>query len=210
MLISAEYQSKGRGQKNNVWNSETGANALFSIYLRPDFLQPNQLNALSFIIALGVRAAIQQMTPKQEVRLKWPNDILVGDRKIAGILIENNLGEVVRSVVGIGVNVNQVRFPASLKAVSLSQITGANIDITFVIHLCCEFIEKYYLLAKQSSGLQQIHNLYVSQMYKLDEAVMVDGMDWIVKGVDATGKLELERAGRKKKIVHNEAQIIWN
>ncbi|MBO6517121.1 MAG: biotin--[acetyl-CoA-carboxylase] ligase, partial [Bacteroidia bacterium] len=204
------FQEKGRGQNGRTWESSNTQNALFSLYLRPAFLSKNHLQTISFAIGLGVRAAVQQYLPQAEVKLKWPNDVLADGKKISGVLIENSLGQDIRSIVGVGLNVNQTEFVSNNKATSLSLELKSTVDVKEVIELCCSFIEKYYLLAKQSNGVQQIHKLYVSQLYKLDEDVMVNEQKWKVKGVDISGKLEVENNGITAKLIHNETEVQWS
>lgn len=209
-LVTTNYQLNGKGQKGNTWRSNAGENALFSIYFVPKFLNSSELNVLSFVIALGVRAAVQQLLPKSKVKLKWPNDIFADDCKIGGVLIENSLGEESKSIVGIGVNVNQSQFNELTRATSIRRIKREKMEVASVINSCCEFIEKYYLLAKQANGVQQIHHLYVSQLYRMDEFIKIDSENWQVKGVDLSGKLDVTRKGVRRKLVHNETDIGWS
>lgn len=129
-LVTAEYQTAGRGQGTNCWESERGKNLLFSLLVNPASLPAAQAFVLSEAIALSIREAIarfirEAITPfiREEVTIKWPNDIYVGDCKIAGILIENTLqgSAVARSIIGCGVDVNQetFRFPLLNRQASL-------------------------------------------------------------------------------------------
>ncbi len=129
-LVTAEYQTAGRGQGTNCWESERGKNLLFSLLVNPASLPAAQAFVLSEAIALSIREAIarfirEAITPfiREEVTIKWPNDIYVGDCKIAGILIENTLqgSSVARSIIGCGVDVNQesFRFPLLNRQASL-------------------------------------------------------------------------------------------
>lgn len=121
-LVTAEYQTAGRGQGTNSWESERGKNLLFSLLVNPTSLPAAQAFVLSEAIALSIREAIACFI-REEVTIKWPNDIYVGDCKIAGILIENTLqgSAVVRSIIGCGVDVNQesFRFPLLNRQASL-------------------------------------------------------------------------------------------
>ena len=113
-LVTAEHQTAGRGQQGNSWESERGQNLLFSLQVQPSTLPSTDGFVLSEAIALSIREAIaaQLHGDPLPVCVKWPNDIYVGDRKIAGILIENefrgtHLG---RCIIGCGVNINQPAF----------------------------------------------------------------------------------------------------
>ena len=123
--FAAKGQTAGRGQKGNGWHSAKGENLTFSTLLRPEWLPVQEQFAISQAAALAVvdYLAYKGVTAK----IKWPNDIYVGERKICGILIENSLeGEhLATSIVGIGLNLNQTVFPDSLpNPVSLKMVTG--------------------------------------------------------------------------------------
>ena len=209
-LVIADFQREGKGQKGRIWQSEPGVNALFSILLRPGFMEKTGVQMLSSVIGLGIRAAVQQLLPDCEVRLKWPNDLLVDGKKVGGILIENLMGESITAVVGVGLNVGQTHFSGLDNAVSINQLALNQSSVSDVIASCCEFIEKYYLLTRQTQGLQQIHRLYVSQLYKLDEEVEIASEAWTIKGVSETGKLMVQRQDKYRELVHNEVPITWN
>ena len=115
ILVTAEQQTAGRGQQGNTWESEARKNLLFSILVRPSTLPSARMFVLSEAIALSIREAIAHELSRgemEEVCVKWPNDIYVGDCKIAGILIENTLAgqHIERSIIGCGVNILQRTF----------------------------------------------------------------------------------------------------
>lgn len=133
-LVTAEYQSGGRGQAGNSWESERGQNLLFSLLLHPTFLPATHLFALSELIALSIRDAVLHAlaAPHPPITVKWPNDIYAGDRKICGTLIENTLseGKIAASVAGIGLNMNQRLFdPLLPNPTSLSLQTGKTYEV---------------------------------------------------------------------------------
>mgnify|MGYP006319534597 FL=1 len=113
-LWSAEYQSAGKGQRGNKWESAEGENLTFTILLRPIGLQANRQFAVFQIASL----AVVDYLKKRGVRatIKWPNDIYVGEKKICGMLIENFLSgdKLAESIVGIGININQIDFPPEI------------------------------------------------------------------------------------------------
>lgn len=128
-VVMAERQSAGRGQRGNRWESPAGLNLMFSVVLRPDFLEAENQFYISKIIALAVTDAL--VSSGAQPRIKWPNDIYIGDRKAAGILIENDLtGPMIsRSIAGIGMNVNQTKFDPSLpNPTSLALALGRETD----------------------------------------------------------------------------------
>jgi BirA family biotin operon repressor/biotin-[acetyl-CoA-carboxylase] ligase len=209
-VVCADYQNGGKGQSGKSWESQSGLNALFSVYLQPSHLVANGLNALSFCVGLAVRAAVQHHLPQREVTIKWPNDVYVDDSKIAGILIENTLGTAPKSIVGIGINVKQSSFLVDRNVTSLHLEGVKSVEPLPLVNLCSEFIEKYYLLSKQPGGVQQIHTLYVSQLYKRNDTIIIDGKQSVVLGVDLMGNLTVHREGSQQSYGHNEAEIIWN
>lgn len=127
--VIAEKQTCGKGQRGNVWESEEGKNLTFSLVLYPTTFEANKQFFLSMLVAVSIVDALTDYT--EGFSIKWPNDIYWNDKKISGILIENELeGKFLsQSIVGIGVNINQNTFHSSApNPVSLSQIIGKDID----------------------------------------------------------------------------------
>lgn len=124
--IAARRQTAGRGQRGNSWESAPGANLTFSLLLRPSVITAATQFELSMIVALGVCDSLAAASGL-EFKVKWPNDIYAGDKKICGILIENSLEgrRIGRSIAGIGINVNQREFLSDApNPVSLICLTG--------------------------------------------------------------------------------------
>jgi BirA family biotin operon repressor/biotin-[acetyl-CoA-carboxylase] ligase len=145
--IAAGFQTAGRGQMGNVWQSRPGENILLSILLYPNFLRAAEQFILSQAIALGVYDLLNSLLPAgSDLRLKWPNDVLVSGKKICGILIENTLeGERLKSsIAGMGVNVNQ-EFREDAPATSLKMLCGKDFDLTEVRQSLFRFLEVRYL-----------------------------------------------------------------
>lgn len=214
-VVLAGNQTAGKGQNGKLWSSGKDVNLLASILLKPTFLSSDQLHYLVYAVALGVIAAIQRLLPNQNVQIKWPNDILVNSAKISGILIENvSQAPVLQSVVGIGVNVNQSEFESfPLPATSISLASNhSHIQVSEVCKLVCDWVEKYYLTLRSPNGMQQIHQLYVSQLYKLNDAVYLenDPTPYYVRGVNPSGKILLESSTGILELTHNEIGIHWN
>ncbi len=122
--VVADYQSSGRGQRGNSWESEAGKNLIFSFVLYPTFLEARRQFLLSQLISLALKEELDRYA--EGFSIKWPNDIYWHEQKIAGILIENDLTGCClgRSIAGIGLNVNQIVFQSTApNPVSLYQIT---------------------------------------------------------------------------------------
>ena len=150
-LVVADFQNSGRGQIGNVWESEDGKNLLFSLLIRPDFLLANQQFLISQIVSLSVKEVLDKYI--KDVRVKWPNDIYWKDRKICGMLIENDLDRewISQSIIGIGININQGEFKSDApNPVSLFQITGKMFDRKVLLdEFLCIFFEYYTLLLQE-------------------------------------------------------------
>ena len=143
--VCADYQTAGKGQRGNTWESERGKNLMFSLVLYPTFLQPQRQFILSQLTALAVRDTLTRWAG--DIRIKWPNDIYWQEKKICGILIENELNAegIARSIIGIGLNVNQTKFHSDApNPVSLRQITGGEENPMEVLHDIQTYIRERY------------------------------------------------------------------
>lgn len=159
-LVVADYQTAGKGQVGNSWEAERGANLLFSLLLRPDFLPANRQFLISQIASLSVKETLEAYT--DSIRVKWPNDVYWKDRKICGMLIENDLAGAYlhTSVIGIGLNVNQQCFRSDApNPVSLAQITGQTHDREEVLQRFLRIFYAYYirLLQEDEATIRQTY-----------------------------------------------------
>jgi BirA family biotin operon repressor/biotin-[acetyl-CoA-carboxylase] ligase len=165
-VLLCEEQTAGRGQRGNRWEAEPNKNLTFSLIFYPEFLAVKNYFLLSKSIALGVKAALNLHT--ENISIKWPNDIYYKDKKIAGILIENEItGNIItQSIVGIGINVNQEIFRSDApNPVSLKQITGREIDPNVLLE---EIIASVLLFYKQlqSGNTEQINLSYHQALHR--------------------------------------------
>ncbi len=159
LVVWADYQTAGRGQGTNSWESERGQNLTFSVLLHPSQVQANRQFSISMQVSLALCEALDQHIG--DVSIKWPNDIYWRDAKIAGILIENRVhGNTVRdSIIGIGLNVNQRRFLSNApNPISLWQICECETDR--------ESLLQEILSAMQRLLGQQVRPLYLSRLYR--------------------------------------------
>jgi BirA family biotin operon repressor/biotin-[acetyl-CoA-carboxylase] ligase len=148
-VVASLYQSAGRGQGEKYWHSEPGKNLLMSVYWKPDFIEAANVVELSKAVAAGIQDMLKEN--HIETWMRYPNDIYAGNKKIAGILIENTLrgSKVQHSVIGIGLNVNQTEFPADLpNPVSMKNLTGDDYDLKDCLNVLCNHLEKNYLQLK--------------------------------------------------------------
>lgn len=165
-VIIADYQTAGRGQRGNSWEAENGRNLLFSLLLCPTFLSANRQFLLSQIVSLSIKEELDTYT--SDISIKWPNDIYRKDKKICGILIENDLqdGCISQSISGIGININQSAFlsPAP-NPVSLLQITGSEQDIPTILTNIMKRLHAYYLELQQGH-FDKIAETYYNSLFR--------------------------------------------
>lgn len=143
--VTAEYQTAGKGQRGNTWEAEEGKNLIFSFVLYPTFLKARRQFILSQVVSLAVKEELGRWS--DEITIKWPNDVYWRDRKICGILIENDLAghNIARTISGIGININQEVFRSDApNPVSLKQITGKEHDRYTILTHILRRIEVYY------------------------------------------------------------------
>ncbi len=198
-IVIAECQTAGRGQRGHTWESAEGENLTFSLILEPKFLPVNEQFLLSEVLALGLVDTLAEYGV--EARIKWTNDIYVGDRKIVGMLVENSLGGgcLARTIAGIGLNVNQAKYDSSLpNPTSMSIVAGRVFDREEVlVRLHSNIMLLYEALRRGEKELLQ--QRYRSTMYRLDEKhpyTLADGtpFEGTIRGVRPSGELLIEHA----------------
>ncbi|NEW82448.1 MAG: biotin--[acetyl-CoA-carboxylase] ligase [Mariniphaga sp.] len=196
IVFVANSQVDGRGQVSNKWESEPNKNLTFSILLYPDFIEIMRQFEISKAISLGVVDFLKELT--DHVSIKWPNDIYIGSKKVAGILIENSIriDKIASCIVGIGLNINQQKFTSDApNPVSLSQITGEIYDLEESLsNLCAKIDLRYHQLRNGDFG--QIDNDYTEMLYQRDSwsPYSDENGDYEGKilGVDQIGRLKIE------------------
>lgn len=199
-VIHAENQTEGRGQMGNRWLSDAGKNITLSVIVYPQFLPAKQQFQLNEAIALAVRDCVAKYVEKPVI-VKWPNDVYIEERKVAGILIQNTLSgaQIQSSVIGIGINVNQRDFAADLpNPTSISLEKNAPCNIKEVINELLYRIETRYLALKQGHT-QAMHDEYLSHLYRYQKPARywcADGrlINGQIVGVDSHGRLLIEHS----------------
>jgi BirA family biotin operon repressor/biotin-[acetyl-CoA-carboxylase] ligase len=165
-VVMAEFQTAGKGQQGNLWESEAGRNITCSIILYPEFLPVKQYFLLSEAVALGLKDAIEHYL--RPVEIKWPNDIYYQNKKLAGILMENQwYGQMIgQSVIGIGLNVNQEQFSdIAPNAVSMKQILGEETNINLLMEKMIDAILFRYNELKVGN-IRSIVSAYHDALYR--------------------------------------------
>lgn len=203
-VVQAGYQSAGRGLGSTVWDSEAGKNLLFSILLKPRFLMPSGQFILNKCIALAIRDALASVCPTLRFTIKWPNDILAGDGKIAGTLIENRITgkQIEYSVAGIGININQQAFPPDIpNPVSLQMLTGKTIDPVLCMHAVVRELKARYERLRSGHTVQTGKDYLAHLLGYQEERRFLTGNKVIsgtITGVDAFGRLQLDATDGEK------------
>ena len=171
-LIITDNQFKGRGHQDNRWESEPGKNLTFSLIIRPVFLNASEQFILNEVVCLSIIEALKKSLPGVQFLIKWPNDIYVGNDKIAGVLIQHFLkgSKLNFSVIGIGININQTHFISEApNPVSLKKITGKTFEKEGVLQDFVKLFEQNYEKIKTVSGRNVINTSYLENLYKREK-----------------------------------------
>jgi BirA family biotin operon repressor/biotin-[acetyl-CoA-carboxylase] ligase len=194
-VVITDRQTAGKGQRGNVWETEAGKNLTFSVILKPSFVAVRDQFNLTIMVSLAVHTILTKLLGAT-VKIKWPNDILVNDKKICGILIENSVSgdKIQNSIIGIGLNVNQDAFPL-MTATSMKLISGKLFDANTVFAMLLEELESYYLQLR-SGMVDELMNRYLSNLYWINEThvfrVNDEEMTGMIQGVDRVGRLNVK------------------
>ncbi len=216
-VVYAGAQTHGRGQRSKLWSSEPGRNLTMSVILFPTFLELKNQRFLYQISALACYDTIAAFLKQGQfdIKIKWPNDILVNSKKVCGILIENNVIEnkISSSVVGVGINVNQKKFDQQLNAASLSVFSACDFEPKEIMFAFCNALNQYYKLLKSGKRLQ-IQSLYQSLMFGLNEwrEFSIHGKSLIMKvnGTAPSGLLLLEDLqGKEQEVDTHDVRWIF-
>ena len=194
-VVVAKHQTKGRGQMGTVWSSQDAKNLTFSVFKRFDNLKLDQHFVISMVASLAVINTLKKLNlPKLSV--KWPNDILSANKKICGILIENVIKQnnVAATVVGIGLNVNQVNFSNLPQASSLLNVTGIPYDLDELLQSILKELETLFDLV-ESNHFKTIKTTYESYLFRKDKPSTFKNEEGLfsgfIKGVSNDGLLEV-------------------
>lgn len=194
-VVVTDHQTEGRGQRGNTWEAEPDKNITLSVILKPVFISIPQQFYLTMSVSLAILDTIQDMIPGI-IKIKWPNDIVVGDKKLAGILIQNSISRsyLQHSVIGIGLNVNQKMFHYP-QATSLAKLTNKEFNRVELTEKLLEQLEKRYLELK-SNRLEKLKFAYLQALYRYQSLhkFQIEGRptEGQIVGIDATGRLALQ------------------
>ncbi len=195
-VLIAHFQGEGKGQRGNVWTSEPGKNLTFSLVLKPKKVSPSEAFVISKIVSLAICKYLETVV-EEDVFIKWPNDIYVGEKKICGILIENQFKgkNFENAIIGIGLNVNQTNFQNLPRVTSLILELKKELELRSVLEVLLKSIEIFYLRF-QREGISEIHEEYLTNLLFIDEMRRYKTSQGKIIGkivnVLSNGKVEIE------------------
>lgn len=210
LMIVAERQTEGRGQLDAEWESQAGANILCSVLLSPANLNVANQTYLNMAVCLAVYDTISAFS--RGVKIKWPNDVYLHKRKIAGILIENSLqgSQIKHTIVGIGINVNQKQF-THVKATSLHAETQIIYDKDDVLQELVDMLAKRYAQL-QLNQFERIKADYHQHLMGIHEICTFktasEVFDAIILGVDEDGRLMLRRQHKVERYMVKQISLL--
>ena len=191
-VVMSQYQKKGKGQRGQVWTSQAGKNLMFSLYM-PNFALPTkEVYSINKIVSVCLLHWLSSFKIPN-ICVKWPNDILSGDSKLAGILIESNVLQSTANsiIIGVGLNVNQVEFQNLPNATSMQLLTGKSYDIDALL-----FSLTTRLIECLTPPLKYCNDDYHKYLYGLGQSRLFlkdnKTFEGIIQSVNSEGKLVLE------------------
>ncbi|MBP5380515.1 MAG: biotin--[acetyl-CoA-carboxylase] ligase [Bacteroidaceae bacterium] len=214
-LVTAEYQTTGRGAGDNHWESDKGENLLFSLLVHPRHIAAPEMFLLSEVLALAVKDGLEENGKGTAFSIKWPNDIYYKNQKICGLLIENELqGKTIeRCIMGVGVNVNQTRFHSDApNPVSLAQILGMQVERRFVLEDIMKHFTRYYAWTKEGRN-EELHQMYLAHLYRKGETHRFQDKTGVFCGtivtVEPTGHLIIrDEEGEQRRYTFKEVEYL--
>jgi BirA family transcriptional regulator, biotin operon repressor / biotin---[acetyl-CoA-carboxylase] ligase len=194
-VVTAEHQTKGKGQMGAIWNSESGKNLIMSVLVRDFLFDINEIFRLNIAFSLAVITTLKKNNIP-DLSIKWPNDILSANKKIGGILIENSIKSdgSIHSIVGLGLNVNQTNFDGLPKASSLAVVTGLEFDKEELLIDIITNLEKNVTESKNNT--ETLRKQFVDLLYKKDIPMAFTNQKkekfmGIIQGISSIGRLRV-------------------
>lgn len=212
-IVITDHQTAGRGQRGNTWFSSEGENLTFSIVMKPSFLTVEKQFYLNMISSLAVRRVLSAEMFEEDSLVKWPNDVILNNKKVCGILIENGIKRrfLENSVIGIGLNVNQMTFGLE-RATSMSNESGSNFSLQYIFDKLLGQFEALYLKLK-SERYSELKDEYLQNLIGFNQwrryrsEYVFDGE---ILDVLDSGKLKMNTRYGDKLFDFKEIEFIWN
>jgi|TARA_B110001452_G_scaffold261885_1_gene261205 BirA family biotin operon repressor/biotin-[acetyl-CoA-carboxylase] ligase len=213
-VVVANHQTNGRGQRGSSWLSEKDKNLTFSVLKRNISIVANQQFLLNILVSLSIVKTLEGFNiPK--LAIKWPNDILSDHHKISGILIENLIKnkQIEYAIIGIGLNVNQVKFEGLSKVSSLKNIMPLPVDKDELLTKIIDKLKMYFKLYSEN-GSEFLNSEYESYLFRKDKPSTFISHDnnlftGIIRGVSTSGKLCVQMEDFNKEFDLKELKLIY-
>lgn len=199
-VLATDFQTAGRGRMERSWEAKPGSSVMASVLLRPNFAESSGIGWLSLLAALAISQAIDELGAKTSI--KWPNDVLVGDKKVSGILAEAS-ADLSAVVIGFGVNINQTAGELPVEtATSLLIETGVSVNRDEFLAAIIRNLKKLYSELESASGDSQVSGLreaILNASATIGYQVSVEFPDGkksfgLARDIDADGRLVVETA----------------
>lgn len=194
-VVTAENQTKGKGQMGAIWNSEPSKNLIMSVLVTDFVTDINQIFDINIVVSVSIIQVLQDLNIP-ELSIKWPNDIMSYNKKIGGILIENSIKSdgSINSIVGLGLNVNQMNFENLPKASSLALICNATFDKEEILLKIIENLQQNVELWFHNSDY--FWSFFANRLFKKGVPMPFEDQNQqnfmgIIQGVSPIGKLEI-------------------
>jgi len=165
----ADEQYAGRGHNQNYWESEKGKNLTLSLVIHPDFIEPAQQFLITQFISLAITDFLKIILNRNDIKIKWPNDIYIGDSKVCGILIQNSIigSKIDYSIVGIGLNVNQKEFYSDApNPISILNCIKKESDLDKLLNSLLSLIRNRYKQLNNKSEFPATGSEYLMNLYR--------------------------------------------
>ncbi len=196
IVVAARYQTEGKGMGENRWESQGGKNLLFSIALNVNFLKAEEQFKISQAVAAAILNVIDKHIGEAVTSIKWPNDIYVGSRKLAGMLIQNTISGMMMqtSIIGIGLNVNQMGYSDNVpNPVSLKMLTGIDSDLDLMLKELIVNIKSAVESLRTEQGKTMVDEMYRNNLFRFgqwaDYEIDNEIKTLIISGYDKYGRL---------------------
>ena len=211
LVVLADYQDHGKGQGGNQWHSRKGENLLLSLLLFPAFLSASHQFQISRMASLAICDTLDPFG--LDPWIKWPNDILIGKGKIAGILIEHGITgqNISHTIIGIGMNLNQSDFPEfPVKATSVLLAKGFTREPSLVADDLLKHLMSRYVQLKEGRS-EVLEREYLERLFRIDRPVSFSAggksFKGVIRGVNDFGELLVEQEGRIEAYGNQEIKL---
>jgi len=216
LVIWADEQTDGRGYGENRWESEAGKNLTFTLVIKPLYIPPASQFIITQMVSVSLQNTIENITARNDIRIKWPNDLYAGNKKLAGMLIQNVIkgNEIDVSAIGIGLNVNQETFSPGLpNPVSIYQLTKKIFDREKLLNDFLQSFQNEYEKSGSPLFQETVTKSYFQKMYLFNVWATYQAGNEVfqgkILGVGSFGQLVLKlENGEERQFGFKEVELI--